>query len=95
LQEKDQSIASLTNEIESLTSTLHTAETRLNELYTEQARSEAELAQRIDIADKLRSQVRELEKEKRDLQRRYNEQVCLILSSSPYSSSQKPIDHDL
>jgi len=34
-----------------------------------------ELAQRIDISEKLRAQVRELEKEKRDLQRRYNEQV--------------------
>ncbi|KAF5355690.1 hypothetical protein D9756_003861 [Leucocoprinus leucothites] len=75
LQNKDQNIASLTGEVESLTSALHTIETRLNELYTEQARSEAELAQRIDIAEKLRAQVRELEKEKRDLQRRYNEQT--------------------
>ena len=34
-----------------------------------------ELAQRIDISEKLREQVRDLEKEKRDVQRRYNEQV--------------------
>jgi hypothetical protein len=34
-----------------------------------------ELAQRIDISEKLREQVRDLEKEKRDIQRRYNEQV--------------------
>jgi hypothetical protein len=34
-----------------------------------------ELAQRLDITEKLREQVRELEREKRDLQRRYNEQV--------------------
>jgi len=34
-----------------------------------------DLAQRIDISEKLREQVRELEREKRDLQRRYNEQV--------------------
>lgn len=33
------------------------------------------MAQRIEVAEKLREQVRELEKEKRDLQRRYNEQV--------------------
>ena len=44
-------------------------------MYTEQSRAEIELAQRIDIAEKLRDQVRELEIEKRDLQRRYNEQV--------------------
>ncbi|KAJ3570252.1 hypothetical protein NP233_g4522 [Leucocoprinus birnbaumii] len=75
LQNKEQTITSLTSEVENLTSTLHTTETRLNELYTEQARSEAELAQRIDIAEKLRTQVRELEKEKRDIQRRYNEQT--------------------
>ncbi|KAF9452667.1 hypothetical protein P691DRAFT_178608 [Macrolepiota fuliginosa MF-IS2] len=75
LQNKDQTITSLTSEVESLTSSLHTTDTRLNELYTEQARSDAELAQRIDIAEKLRTQVRELEKEKRDLQRRYNEQA--------------------
>ena len=35
------------------------------------------MAARIEVAEKLRSQVRELEKEKRDIQRRYNEQVCL------------------
>lgn len=34
-----------------------------------------ELAQRIDVSEKLREQVRELEREKRDVQRRYNEQV--------------------
>ena len=48
----------------------------MNELYAEQSRSEVELAQRIDIIDKLRAQMRELEREKRDLQRRYNEQAC-------------------
>ena len=47
----------------------------MNELYAEQSRWETDLAQRIDISEKLREQVRELEKEKRDLQRRYNEQV--------------------
>ncbi|KXN89922.1 hypothetical protein AN958_04926 [Leucoagaricus sp. SymC.cos] len=75
VQNKDQTISSLTAEVENLTSILHSIETRLNELYAEQSRSEAELAQRIDIAEKLRTQVRESEKEKRDLQRRYNEQT--------------------
>ncbi|GLB36257.1 hypothetical protein LshimejAT787_0305450 [Lyophyllum shimeji] len=75
VQNKDQTIATLTAENSNLTSALSAAETRLNELYAEQSRFEIELAQRIDIAEKLRSQVRELEKEKRDLQRRYNEQT--------------------
>jgi hypothetical protein len=61
--------------ITSLTSALSGAESRLNEFYGEQSRWEMELAQRLDITEKLREQVRELEKEKRDLQRRYNEQV--------------------
>ncbi|KAF4606808.1 hypothetical protein EYR38_000863 [Pleurotus pulmonarius] len=76
LQDKDQTITNLGTEIESLTSVLHAAETRLNELYAEQSRSEAELVQHMDVAEKLRAQVRELEKEKRDLQRRYNEQTA-------------------
>jgi len=56
-------------------SSLNAAESRLNDLYADQARMEEELVARIEVIDKLRSQVRELEKEKRDLQRRYNEQV--------------------
>lgn len=75
LQDKDQTISTLGKENDDLTSALHAAEIRLNDLYAEQSRSEQELAQRIDISEKLRSQVRELEKEKRDLLRRYNEQV--------------------
>ncbi|KAG6832441.1 hypothetical protein H0H92_001487 [Tricholoma furcatifolium] len=76
VQNKEQIIASLTAENNELTSALSGAETRLNELFTEQSRSELELAQRIDISEKLRSQVRDLEKEKRDIQRRYNEQTA-------------------
>lgn len=75
VQNKDQTIATLTAENGNLTSALSAAESRLNELYTEQSRSEIELAQRIDITEKLRAQVRELEKEKRDIQRRYNDQT--------------------
>lgn len=78
LQNKDQSISNLTKENDDLTAALHTTEQRVNELYAEQSRSEVELSQRIDISDKLRAQVRELEKEKRDIQRRYNEQVSVL-----------------
>jgi len=42
---------------------------------------EEEMAARIEVAEKLRAQVRELEKEKRDLHRRYNEQVGLQCST--------------
>ncbi|KAF8167992.1 hypothetical protein B0H34DRAFT_792652 [Crassisporium funariophilum] len=76
LQDKDQLIANYVTENNNLTSSLSDAEVRLNELYSEQSRWEMELAQRIDISEKLREQVRDLEKEKRDLQRRYNEQTA-------------------
>lgn len=75
LQNKDQTIASLTSENDVIMSSLNAAESRLNDLYADQARMEEELVARIEVIDKLRSQVRELEKEKRDLQRRYNEQT--------------------
>ncbi|KAK0506064.1 hypothetical protein EDD18DRAFT_1315602 [Armillaria luteobubalina] len=76
LQDKEQTILGLGSENHQLTSALNAAEVRLNELYAEQSRSEIELGQRIDISEKLRDQVRELEKERRDIQRRYNEQTA-------------------
>jgi len=78
IQEKDQLISNYVTENTNITSALSSAESRLNELYAEQSRWEADLAQRMDISEKLREQVRELEKEKRDLQRRYNEQASFI-----------------
>ncbi|KAJ7235903.1 hypothetical protein B0H12DRAFT_1256962 [Mycena haematopus] len=75
VQNKDETIATLSTENANLTSALHAAEIRINELYTDQSRSELDLAQRIEISENLRAQVRELEKEKRDVQRRYNEQT--------------------
>ncbi|KAJ7706066.1 hypothetical protein B0H17DRAFT_1156460 [Mycena rosella] len=75
VQNKDQTIATLSSENANLASALHAAESRINELYTDQSRSELDLAQRIEISENLRAQVRELEKEKRDVQRRYNEQT--------------------
>lgn len=89
MQDKEQTISTLSGENSTLTSALNAAETRLNELYAEQSRWEVELAQRIDIADKLREQVRELEKEKRDLQRRYNEQVSIIIPSPHHQGARK------
>ncbi|KAG7450399.1 uncharacterized protein BT62DRAFT_1072482 [Guyanagaster necrorhizus] len=76
LQDKEQSISTLGVENHQLTTALSAAQVRLNELYAEQSRSEIELAQRIDISEKLRDQVRELERERRDIQRRYNEQTA-------------------
>ncbi|KAH9064268.1 hypothetical protein EDB87DRAFT_1600093 [Lactarius vividus] len=75
LQNKDQTISSLSEENSSISTALHTAETRLYEFYAEQARMDEELSARIEVTEKLRAQVRELEKEKRDLHRRYNEQT--------------------
>jgi hypothetical protein len=75
LQNKDQIIASLAAENDNLTSALTSTEVRVNELYADQSRMEDEMATRMEVAEKLRSQIRELEKEKRDVQRRYNEQV--------------------
>jgi hypothetical protein len=46
---------------------------------------EDEMVARHEVADKLRTQIRDLEKEKRDLQRRYNEQVCLFSSLYSYA----------
>ncbi|THH20851.1 hypothetical protein EW146_g588 [Bondarzewia mesenterica] len=75
-QDKDQAIATLKEENIKLSSSLNAAETRLSELYAEQNRMEEELVTRIEVVEKLRLQVRELEKEKRDLHRRYNEQTA-------------------
>lgn len=54
---------------------MNAAETRLNELYSDQARIEEETVARLELVDRLRSQVQELEREKRDTLRRYNEQA--------------------
>lgn len=48
------------------------------ELYADQSRAEDEMGARIEVIEKLRSQVKELEKEKRDAIRRYNEQVSRL-----------------
>ncbi|KDQ19944.1 hypothetical protein BOTBODRAFT_27355 [Botryobasidium botryosum FD-172 SS1] len=75
IQNHEQTITELKAENANFGSALNAAETRLAELYAEQARMEEDLASRMDVIEKLRTQVRELEKEKRDALRRYNEQT--------------------
>lgn len=75
VQDKDQTIKTLAEENANFSTALNAAEARLYEFYTEQTRMEEEMSARIEVAEKLRTQVRELEKERRDLHRRYNEQV--------------------
>ncbi|KIJ45289.1 hypothetical protein M422DRAFT_251468 [Sphaerobolus stellatus SS14] len=76
LQGKDAQIAEFRQENDTLTSAFHAAESRLAELYADQGRAEEEMATRMEIAEKLRSQVRDLEREKREALRRYAEQTA-------------------
>lgn len=80
MQSKDQTITTLTKENADISTALNTAEAQLYDFYTEQGRMEEEMSARIEVTEKLRAQVRELEKEKRDVHRRYNEQVSLFLN---------------
>ena len=75
LQEHESTISSLSTENAQYVSTLTAAESRLAEFYADQARMEDEMIARQQVSDKLRAQIREFEKEKRDMSRRYNEQV--------------------
>jgi predicted nuclease with TOPRIM domain len=86
VQNKEQAINNLTSENDHISAALNSAEGRLTELYADQTRMEDELATRIEVVEKLRVQSREIEKERRDLQRRYNEQVSTIMvhSRHPY-----------
>lgn len=47
----------------------------MTELYADQARFEEETVARLELVERLRGQAHELEKEKRELLRRYNDQV--------------------
>ncbi|PVF97254.1 hypothetical protein CPB86DRAFT_735208 [Serendipita vermifera] len=75
IQDLDSTVSTLSTENTTLQTALTRAETRLTELYADQARTDEELGLRHELAEKLRSQIRELEKEKRELTRRYNEQT--------------------
>ncbi|KAG8906199.1 hypothetical protein FRB99_007415 [Tulasnella sp. 403] len=75
LQNQEQAVTATTAENDNLAAALSVAESRLAELYSEQARMEEDMAARVELVEKLRIQVKELEKEKRDALRRYNEQT--------------------
>ena len=77
IDHKEQAISELTAENDTLSASLNAAETRMAELYVDQSRMEEEASSRLDLVDMLRAQVLELERENRDVLRRYNEQVCL------------------
>lgn len=75
VQELEATIASMTTEMTTFNSVVVTAEARITELYEEQTRMEDELASRNVVTEKLRNQVHELERDERDLRKRYNDQV--------------------
>ncbi|KAM0788970.1 hypothetical protein ACM66B_003043 [Microbotryomycetes sp. NB124-2] len=54
---------------------LQAAKQRVDELLNDQARMEEELAGRMEVLDKLRTQVRDLERDRRDTTKRYREQA--------------------
>lgn len=79
VQEHEATIASLNTANVTLHSAITAAETRIAELYDDQSRMEDELASRNVVTEKLRNQIRELEKDERDLRKRYNDQVSSTL----------------
>ncbi|KAF8313809.1 hypothetical protein DL93DRAFT_2228267 [Clavulina sp. PMI_390] len=74
-----QELEATINGLNTTNTTLHTsitdAEVRIAELYDDQARMEDELASRNVVTEKLRNEIHELEKEERDLRKRYNDQT--------------------
>ncbi|KAG8816162.1 hypothetical protein FRC17_000408 [Serendipita sp. 399] len=76
IQDLDSTVSSLAAENAKLQTSLTQIENRLTEVYADQARMDNELAVRHELAEKLRAQIREFEKEKRELTRRYNEQTA-------------------
>ncbi len=77
VQEQEAIIAALNTDSKNFISSLTATEARVREMDAEQVRMEDELVAKNEVAEKLRSQIRELEKERRDLQKRYNEQVSI------------------
>lgn len=75
VQELEATIVSMTTEMTTFNSAIVAAEARITELYEEQTRMEDELASRNVVTEKLRNQVHELERDERDLRKRYNDQV--------------------
>ncbi|KAK4055527.1 hypothetical protein OIV83_000073 [Microbotryomycetes sp. JL201] len=65
----------LTTSSTALQDDLEAAKQRVDELLNDQARMEEELAGRMEVLDKLRTQVKELERDRRDTTKRYREQA--------------------
>lgn len=83
LANRDETIAELQGQISEIRVSMSFGEGRLAELYAEQerwegerARLEEELAKKNNVIDKLRAQLREIEKETRDSTRRLAEQAA-------------------
>ncbi|KAM0745742.1 hypothetical protein T439DRAFT_384060 [Meredithblackwellia eburnea MCA 4105] len=70
----EESNGKLFSEYDSLAKDFELAKTKIDELLNEEGRMEEELAGRIEVVDKLRSSVRELERDKRDAEKRYRDQ---------------------
>jgi chromosome segregation ATPase len=70
----------LNDQVLQLRNSIATAEKQLLDAYNEQSRMEEELCGHQAITEKLREQLKEAEREKRDLSRRYQEQVIGIFS---------------
>ncbi|KAL8290077.1 hypothetical protein RQP46_003016 [Phenoliferia psychrophenolica] len=66
--------AALLKENDAVAKDFETAKAKIDDLLHEEGRMEEELAGRIEVLDKLRSSVRELEREKRDADKRYRDQ---------------------
>lgn len=81
VQEHEATIVSLNAANTTLHSAITAAEARITELYEDQSRMEDELASRNVVTEKLRNEIRELEKDERDLRKRYNDQVSNTLCS--------------
>ncbi|KAG8840648.1 hypothetical protein FRB91_005841, partial [Serendipita sp. 411] len=76
IQDLDNTVSTLAADNAKLQTSLTQTENRLTEFYADQARMDNELAVRHELAEKLRGQLREFEREKRELTRRYNEQTA-------------------
>ncbi|KAG8966079.1 hypothetical protein FRC03_012563 [Tulasnella sp. 419] len=74
-QNHEQTIVNSVKEVETLTSHLKAAESRLAELDADQERMEKEAAEKDQVIDLLRGQIKELEREKRELRKRYEDQT--------------------
>lgn len=75
VQDRDQQLLNLNDHVLKLRNSLAAAEKQLLDAFNEQSRMEEELCAHHAVSEKLREQLKEIEKEKRDLHRRYQEQV--------------------